>query len=344
MPVLMRLPFPNGNFFRFASGKRENEKRDCLGLAALRVVLPVPLQVPIMAPWNGRPSMVPPPLRPNFLGEYGHGIGGYIPPYVREVPDRFGLSLLRPSVTGEPVDMPPAAMAADWQVRVLQTATQTVPVTDNQYRLATSRPSVMGEPQEVPQVAIPVTQWTEIETEALQEVPKVDVRPRTARTQLASEDDGAMALRDMRLAEYEARLQRSQARHVVRPENGPREGSPRATTGTGLMRGAGHGYLLHPSRASRPSRQAADVTDSPWARHQQRAHRMVSEPTRGPEAIQGDVPEREKAEEFNGLRVARKPCPMEIPDSPSEGEETDEGYIGYPPLPPGIKPQPLPPR
>ncbi len=35
---------------------------------------------------------------------------------------------------------------------------------------------------------------------------------------------------------------------------------------------------------------------------------------------------------------------MEIPDSPSEGEETDEGYIGYPPLPPGIKPQPLPPH
>ncbi len=35
---------------------------------------------------------------------------------------------------------------------------------------------------------------------------------------------------------------------------------------------------------------------------------------------------------------------MEIPDSPSEGKETDEGYRGYPPLPPGIKPQPLPPR
>ncbi len=298
-----------------------------------------------------RRSMVPPPLRPNFLGEYGHGIRGYIPPYVRDVPDRFGLSLPRPSVTEEPVGMPPAAMAADWQVPVLQTATQTVPVTDNHYRLATSRPSVMGEPQEVPRVAIPVTQWMEIETEALQEVPKVDVRPRTARTQLAPEDDAATALRDRRPAEYEDRLQRSQARHVVRPENGPREGSPRATTGMGLMRGAGHGYLLHPSQTSRPSRQAADVTDSPWTRHQQRAHRMVSEPVRGSEAIPRDVPEREMAEEFNGRRVARKPvsqpwqpCPMEIPDFPSEGEETDDGYVGYPPLPPGIKPKPLLPR
>ena len=179
--------------------------------------------------------------------------------------------------------------------------------------------------------------------EALQEVPKVDVRPRTAHVPLAPEDDGATALRDRRLAEYEARLQRSQARHAVRPENGLRE-FPGATTGMGLMRGAGHGYLLHPSRARRPSRQAADVTDSPWAHHQQRAHRMCSEPVRGAEAIP-------RAEEVNIPRVARKPvsqswqpCPMEIPDSPSKGEETDEGYIGYPPLPPGIKPRPRPPR
>ncbi len=73
------------------------------------------------------------------------------------------------------------------------------------------------------------------------------------------------------------------------------------------MRGAGHGYLLHPSRASRPSRQAADVTDSPWACHQQRAHRMGSETVHGAEAIPRGVPERERAVELKIPRVARKP-------------------------------------
>ncbi len=60
-----------------------------------------------------RTYLVPSPLRPNFLGEYGQGIRGYIPPYVRDVPDRFGLSLPRPSIMEEPIDLPPAAMAAD---------------------------------------------------------------------------------------------------------------------------------------------------------------------------------------------------------------------------------------
>ncbi len=129
-------------------------------------------------------------------------------------------------------------MVANWQVPVLHPATQAVRAADNYYRLATSQPPVIGEPQEVPWVAIPVNRRMQIETEAVQEVPKVDVRSRTARTQLAPEDDGATALRDRRLAEYEARLQHSQVRHPVRSENGPREGSPGATTGTGPMRGA----------------------------------------------------------------------------------------------------------
>ncbi len=162
----------------------------------------------------------------------------------------------------EPLDVQPAAMAADWQVPVLQTAAQTAPAADNQYRRATSRPPVTGEPQEVPQVAIPATQQTGLDTDAPQEVPKVDVHPRTARMQLAPKDDRATALQDRRLAEYKARLHRSQARPMVHPENGPREGSLGTTVGTGLMRVAGPGYLLHPSWASRPTRQAADIMDS----------------------------------------------------------------------------------
>ncbi len=31
---------------------------------------------------------------------------------------------------------------------------------------------------------------------------------------------------------------------------------------------------------------------------------------------------------------------MEMPDSPSAEEDTDEGFVGYPPLPQGIRPQP----
>ena len=33
---------------------------------------------------------------------------------------------------------------------------------------------------------------------------------------------------------------------------------------------------------------------------------------------------------------------MEMPDSPSVEEDTDEGFVGYPPLPREIRPQPLP--
>ncbi len=33
---------------------------------------------------------------------------------------------------------------------------------------------------------------------------------------------------------------------------------------------------------------------------------------------------------------------MEMPDSPSAEEDMDEGFVGYPPLPRGIRPQPLP--
>ncbi len=34
--------------------------------------------------------------------------------------------------------------------------------------------------------------------------------------------------------------------------------------------------------------------------------------------------------------------PMEMPDSPSAGEDVDEGFVGYSALPQGIRPQPRP--
>lgn len=51
-----------------------------------------------------------------------------------------------------------------------------------------------------------------------------------------------------------------------------------------------------------------------------------------------------------GVGIARQLVPepayqgsMEMPGSPSEGEETYEGFVGYPTLPRGIIPQPQPP-
>ena len=58
--------------------------------------------------------MLPPPLRPNFLGEYGRGFSGYVPPLVRDTPDIFGLtaSTYRPPITGEPQESLLDGMAA----------------------------------------------------------------------------------------------------------------------------------------------------------------------------------------------------------------------------------------
>ena len=42
---------------------------------------------------------------------------------------------------------------------------------------------------------------------------------------------------------------------------------------------------------------------------------------------------------------APQPVPqgsLEMPDYPSVEEDTDEGFVGYPPLPRGINPQPIP--
>ncbi len=102
-------------------------------------------------------------------------------------------------------------------------------------------------------------------------MPNVDMRSRHPPTRTAPEDDGATALRDRHIAEYEARLQKSRARASAAYDAGCRDPELVAATGAGLLRGAGHGYLLHPDLVSRPSRLAADTTDGPWARHQLRA-------------------------------------------------------------------------
>ncbi len=48
-------------------------------------------------------TLLPPPLPPNYLGDYGRGYVGYVPPLVRDSSDLFGLtaSTYRPPITGE---------------------------------------------------------------------------------------------------------------------------------------------------------------------------------------------------------------------------------------------------
>ncbi len=83
------------------------------------------------------------------------------------------------------------------------------------------------------------------------------MRPRDAGPRTAPIEDGATALRDRRLAEYETRLNHSQARPTATTEIGDERSDPMAATGGGILRGAGHGYLLYPSCTSQPSRLAA---------------------------------------------------------------------------------------
>ncbi len=115
------------------------------------------------------------------------------------------------------------------------------------------------------------------------------MHPRDTQPHTAPIDDGATALIEQRLAEYEAQLNHSQAEPTATTEIGDERSDPMAASGSGILRGAAHGYLLHPSCASQSSRLAANVTDSPWARHQQRAQKLKKSSTRPAAAVYGDV-------------------------------------------------------
>ena len=226
---------------------------------------------------------------------------------------------------------------------------QTAAVTTAEERYAHSPNglSTEREPQEESGVSFDIGRQLRDPVEALQTVPSVDTRPRQLAERTTPIDDGATALRDRRLAEYEARLQNSRARASAAHDAGYRNPEPTAATGAGLLRGAGHGYLLHPDRVSRPSRLAADTTDGPWTRHQQRAQRLTTSQPRPANATQCGVQER--VVETIGARMHRLPAPppinsgpMEMPDSPSLEEDLDEGLAEYSALPQGIRPQPRP--
>ena len=99
-------------------------------------------------------------------------------------------------------------------------------------------------------------------------VPSTDVQPKSTQMWLVPEDD---ALRDRWIAEYEARLRANWAQPMVEPEKGYDEPDPVATSGAGLLLGAGHSHLLHPGWVIRPTQLAVETMDRSWARHKQRA-------------------------------------------------------------------------
>ncbi len=225
--------------------------------------------------------------------------------------------------------------------------TVTVSVAEEQYTQSHEGLSPGGEPLEMLGEPYDIGRQLRDPVEAPQTAPNVDARPRQTAERTALLDDGATALRDRRLAEYEARLQDSRARDPAAHDAGYRNPEPTAATGAGLLRGAGHGYLLHPDRVSRPSRLAADTTDGPWTRHQQRAQRLTPSQPRPANATQCGAQER--VVETMGARTHRLPTPppvnlgpMEMPDSPSLEEDLDGGLAEYSALPQGIRPQPRP--
>ncbi len=53
---------------------------------------------------SDRAALLPPPVRPNYLGNYGRMYSGYVPSHARDSSDLFDLraSMFEPPVTGEP--------------------------------------------------------------------------------------------------------------------------------------------------------------------------------------------------------------------------------------------------
>ncbi len=180
-----------------------------------------------------------------------------------------------PPFTGEPQESLLDGVMARQRLGAAESQTVTVSVAEEQYTRSPNGLSTGREPQEEFGVSFDIGRQLRDPVEAPQTVPNVDARPWQLAERTAPIDDGTTALRDRRLAEYEARLQNSCARASAAHDAGYRDPEPTAATGAGLLRGAGHGYLLHPDRVSQPSRLAADTTDGPWARHQQRAQRLT---------------------------------------------------------------------
>ncbi len=261
---------------------------------------------------NDRATLLPPPLRPNYLGDYGRMHSGYVPPLARDTSDLFGLMApaYRPPLTGEPQGSLLDGVVARQRLDMSESQSVAVTTAEKQHPQVPNGLSVEREPQEETGVPFEIGRWLQDLVEAPQTVPNIDVRPRQIADRKAPTDDGTTALRDRRIAEYEARLQNSRARSSAAYDAGYVGPEPTTATGTGLLRGAGHGYLLHPDRVRQPSRLAADTTDSPWARHQQRASSLTPSQPRPASATRYGAHER--VVETIGARMHQLPAPPPV--------------------------------
>ncbi len=190
---------------------------------------------------------VPPALRPMYFGNYSSEAGLSQPYFRRDITNLFGLPEPRPSQHGESIGTMPVATANDYQTPVLQQQTPGDPsLLDGVRELMAPRPTATREPIEVQREPIMAARQLPDTIGAPQVVPDTDMHLGDVRSRTAPVNDGATALRDRRLAEYEARLNNSQARPTATTEIGDERSDPMAATGSGILRGAGHGYLLQP--------------------------------------------------------------------------------------------------
>ena len=142
-------------------------------------------------------------------------------------------------------------LCRDCQTPVLQQQAPGNPsLLDGVRELIAHRPTATRELIEVQREPIIATRQLPDMTEAPQVVPDTDMRLRDVRPRAAPVNDRATALRDRRLAEYEARLNYSQALPTATTKIGYDRSDPMAATGSGILRGARHSYLLHPQSAN----------------------------------------------------------------------------------------------
>ncbi len=97
-------------------------------------------------------TMLPVPLRSNYLGEYGRGYSGYVPPLVRDTSDLFGLtaSVYQPTITGEPQESLLDGIAARQRLGMSGSQIAAVTIAEEQYPRTPSGLSMDREPQEEP--------------------------------------------------------------------------------------------------------------------------------------------------------------------------------------------------
>ncbi len=182
---------------------------------------------------------VPPALRLIYFGNNGSVAGLSQPYFRREIPNLFRLPEPRPSQHGVTITTMPTATARDCQASVLhQQAPGNPSLLDGVRELLAPRPTVTREPLKGLREPIMVTRQLPDMTGAPQVVPDTDMHLRDTRPRTAPVNDGATALRDRRLAKYEARLNHSQARPTATTEIGDERSDPVAATGSGILRGA----------------------------------------------------------------------------------------------------------